>query len=250
VRLILRAAYGDAVDPARLHEGLTSIARMLEEGDIAKAAIRTLLLRLPNLPDRAARQRLDLIQALLKANFNPAEPRDERGRWTTDGSTPNTPAGVELAGYTLAGATPEEKERFIDQHYAAAAKVAKELGVPVENILGLSALESGWGKDRFAQNGLNNYFSMHYPAPFASSYVWTLNGKVRMATFASYEDSLRSWANRYADLVRGISDPAEFAAALQDAGAYGINPDGSKVQGFVQSTANTIIGIGRRLEHR
>ena len=38
------------------------------------------------------------------------------------------------------------------------------LGIPVENILGLSALESTWGEHRFAAQG-NNYFGIHYPRP-------------------------------------------------------------------------------------
>ena len=65
------------------------------------------------------------------------------------------------------------------------------LGIPVENILGLSALESTWGEHRFAAQG-NNYFGIHYPAPFATGYVLSAGG-TRVAMFASYADSVRSF---------------------------------------------------------
>ena len=40
-----------------------------------------------------------------------------------------------------------------------------------------------------------------------------------------------------------LGSPTAFAAALQNAGKYGINRDGSKVKNFVSSTASTILGL-------
>jgi flagellum-specific peptidoglycan hydrolase FlgJ len=62
---------------------------------------------------------------------------------------------------------------------ADAEKGAKELGVPAKNILGLSALESGWGEHPFAAQG-NNYFGIHYPAPFATGYMLTKDRRTRL----------------------------------------------------------------------
>ncbi len=128
-------------------------------------------------------------------------------------------------------------------------KAADELGVPVENILGLSALESGWGNGDFTaahddRPAGNNYFSLHYPAPFATGYVKAKGSNSKVATFASYADSLRSFIAESGSTVRGISDPEAFARALQDSGKYGIDIDtGGKVRTYVSSTAATIRGL-------
>ncbi len=113
--------------------------------------------------------------ALQKDNPNwPQEPRVPAGNpgggdWTTDGG-----AGVVDASFRPA-ATPLNpiqamKERFVDAHLADAQKAANRINIPVENILALSALESGWGRSPFAAQG-NNYFGIHYPAPYATGYI-------------------------------------------------------------------------------
>ena len=45
------------------------------------------------------------------------------------------------------------KERFVDAHLADAQKAADQLGIPVENILGVSALESNWGDQPLCRSG-------------------------------------------------------------------------------------------------
>jgi flagellum-specific peptidoglycan hydrolase FlgJ len=138
--------------------------------------------------------------------------------------------------------TQAMKERFVKAHLADAQKAADELGVPVENILGLSALESGWGNEvsgRFAKEG-NNFFSIHYPAPFATGYMLTEDGEVMVAKFDSYADCLKSFVKQFGGLVRGKSDPDEFSKILQDAGKFGITRKGNKEPNFVPDTARTI----------
>jgi hypothetical protein len=71
---------------------------------------------------------------------------------------------------------------------------------------------------------------------------------VKVAMFASYGDSAESFARAYGSLVRNISDPSAFAAALQNAGKYGINRDGTKVPDFVKEVANTVAGLALRLD--
>jgi len=65
---------------------LSVIAKALNDGDLALAWIGALQLGLPELADGAAVNRMAAADRLLKYNFNPAEPRDSHGRWTTDGS--------------------------------------------------------------------------------------------------------------------------------------------------------------------
>ena len=68
---------------------LEIIAKALDDGNVALAKIATLQLGLPELPDGAAVNRMAAADRLLKAGYNPNEPRDELGRWTTgrDGSS-------------------------------------------------------------------------------------------------------------------------------------------------------------------
>lgn len=142
------------------------------------------------------------------------------------------------------------KGRFVDAHLADTQKAADQLGIPVENILALSALESSWGKHPFAAQG-NNYFGIHYPAPYATGYVQAKRGPAKVATFASYADSLKSFAQISGSLVRDKSDPEAFAAALQNSGKFGVDTTtGAKVPTYVPNVAATIRGlraiVGRR----
>ncbi len=56
--------------------------------------------------------------------------------------------------------------RFVHEHMKVCEIIAKELDVPVENILGLAAAESQYGTGRIARE-YNNYFSLQAPASFS-----------------------------------------------------------------------------------
>ncbi len=60
--------------------------------------------------------------------------------------------------------------RFAQEHMKVCEIIAKELDVPVENILGLAAAESQYGTGRIARE-YNNYFSLQAPASFQSGRV-------------------------------------------------------------------------------
>jgi hypothetical protein len=70
----------------RLPQVLAGVARALEAGDLVKAQLLGLALRLGKLDDAQLR-RLSRAEGLAKdaASFDPDQPRDERGRWTTEG---------------------------------------------------------------------------------------------------------------------------------------------------------------------
>jgi RHS repeat-associated protein len=144
-----------------------------------------------------------------------------------------------------------QKLDWIDAHRSDADKIANELGVTTADILGLSAIESGWGGGPFVKDGRNNFFSQHAPAPDSNGTV-PIGGNGRrygyMATFDSYAASAQSFADQYGYIVKNITDPAAFAAALQNARKYGINFNGTKVANFVSSTQNTINGIASRMD--
>jgi hypothetical protein len=75
IQAILNGVYGWDSDIAAeaLMPGLASVARFLDKGDLPLAMIASLLLKLPDIPDSSA---------LAKAGYDPAQARDENGRWT------------------------------------------------------------------------------------------------------------------------------------------------------------------------
>ena len=130
---------------------------------------------------------------------------------------------------------------FVHKYKVDCEKVISEykLDVPVENILGLAASESEYGKGRIAGE-LNNYFSMRAPAPFQTGQESAQGDpRVIVAKFGSFYQGAQSFSRRFGDAVRGKKDPREFAQALM---AKGYNTGNAKTggrDGFV----NYLIGI-------
>lgn len=90
-KIFHRTYGGDANWESRVRS-VKLVAAALNKGDLARAAMTAVLMRLPEpgCPVSIA----DVDGVLAKAGFDPDEPRDERGRWTADGSesaSPNTP---------------------------------------------------------------------------------------------------------------------------------------------------------------
>jgi hypothetical protein len=82
----MKGAYGREADAIRLASGLRVAADALNRGDIGRAMIATVLMRLPELNDEGA---LGIARAdEILAKYNPDEPRDARGRWTTGAAAP------------------------------------------------------------------------------------------------------------------------------------------------------------------
>jgi hypothetical protein len=93
ITALLGAVYDPAPDVESLVPRLHTVADALQRGDLAQAMISALLLRLEELSETGL-ARLAAAEALLKANFDPAQPRDQHGRWTTDGSSSSTSEGT------------------------------------------------------------------------------------------------------------------------------------------------------------
>jgi hypothetical protein len=141
-----------------------------------------------------------------------------------------------------------KKLDWIAAHRKDAAKVASDLKTTVANILGLSALESGWGQGPFVIGGSNDFFDQWYRPKVPLTTGPIPNHTVQMAGFKSYADSASAFAQLWGYLVQGVSDPSTFAANLQNARVYGIDPGtGAKVPGFVGNVAGTINGLALRL---
>ncbi len=95
---IFAAAYGvdSGIDAASRMNGLQSVARALNENDLSRAIIISLMLKLPDIDDAGA-ARLSALNRTQKFHYNDAEPRDWRGWWTTGGSGNPNVTPVQLA---------------------------------------------------------------------------------------------------------------------------------------------------------
>jgi hypothetical protein len=94
LRMAFGSLYGGQADWDSRVRSVNLVAKALNAGDMARAMMAAVLMRLPdpNLPVA------DTNGVLAKAGFNPDEPRDERGRWTNGGNNWNDNA--EAAGHT------------------------------------------------------------------------------------------------------------------------------------------------------
>jgi hypothetical protein len=86
---LFRIGFGERFDLGRRMTKLAAAARALNAGDRSMAAIALVQAELPPLPDHAAARRMAKADGLIKNN--PDEPRDARGRWTTEGA--DAPSG-------------------------------------------------------------------------------------------------------------------------------------------------------------
>lgn len=82
---LVRAAYGAGVGVGAddLLPGFDAVARALNRGELGHAMIAAVLTRLPELSWNDAARLANAEDRLRK--YNPAEPRDEHGCWTSDG---------------------------------------------------------------------------------------------------------------------------------------------------------------------
>jgi hypothetical protein len=211
------------IDMSSKAGGLKAICNALNEGDVARAQIAAVLLGIPEPPDlaKSAHSQSDMIEfirdlqwsglikwdaaaafpdedELTKVGYNSDEPRDEHGRWTSDGSGSAasdtnlrdapiqlTDAGmgdadddpvveaVRVAAQHNSGSSEAAPRRtrptvypyvvaFIKQNYPAAQRLANQIpGVTPEMMLAAMGLECTFGKDwKATQYG--NYGGVHF----------------------------------------------------------------------------------------
>nr|WP_256262806.1 glucosaminidase domain-containing protein [Pseudomonas gingeri] len=136
---------------------------------------------------------------------------------------------------------------FVSKHKAVCQPIADQLDLPVENILGLAAQESQYGSGRIARE-LNNYFSLHAPAPLQiGAQAPTGNSQIKVAQFSSFQQCAQSFATRYGAAVRGKKDPLEFAQTLVKIGFNTGNAATGGRDGFAKYLAQIIIAVKGRM---
>lgn len=78
---LIERAYGRQIDPASVSPGLEVIAQALNRSDLGRAMVATVRLRLPEVSRERASYLAKAYEAFIK--YDPDEPRDSHGRWTT-----------------------------------------------------------------------------------------------------------------------------------------------------------------------
>jgi hypothetical protein len=86
IAALLIAAYGEVGELSRILRGLQATKVALAKGDVPRAMICAVHLRLPQVSREAASRVATVGDLLAKANYDPAELRDGHGRWTTGGA--------------------------------------------------------------------------------------------------------------------------------------------------------------------
>lgn len=110
IRALLDAAYGrDAIDADRVVRALDAVVRALEADSPVRAILVATFLGLPRL-DEPGLARLDRHMRFIKAGYDPAQSRDEGGRWSGGGGGGDATSGDASPArrpVQVASATPE-----------------------------------------------------------------------------------------------------------------------------------------------
>ena len=170
-----------------------------------------------------------------------------------------------FAGTAAPTAPSKGRDDFVQEHRAAAERVAQESGIPAAFMLGQAGHETGWGRSAIQTAGGGN---SHNLFGIKATGGWT--GKVAQVTtteyvdgeprkvvakfraYDSYEESFRDYARlitdnpRYekAQAVAKSGSAQAYAAELQKAG-YATDPQyASKLSRAIQSTLSVARGAG------
>ena len=173
---------------------------------------------------------------------------------TTGAAVPRSRSTFSFAG--AAPITPSKgRDDFVQQHRAAAERVAQASGIPAAFMLGQAGHETGWGKSAIRTAGGGNSYNL-----FGIKATGGWDGKVAEVTtteyidgvarkvvakfraYDSYEASFRDYARlitenpRYEKALAKVDSVQGWAAELQRAG-YATDPNyASKLSRAIQST--------------
>ena len=250
---LLAAAYGRPVGSRALGD-IHRASQRWRDGEHHLASIELALTGLPILTDeQEAAYRLYLADRLigsgvaprevmkalgldpasldnLKTGFNPDQPRvpagnPDGGQWGDGNGVSAVPTAARNPP-AASGYRSGDPDKFFDTLYPQVHALAQRLGIDETWPLGLAAYESGW-LDPHNRN-LNDPFGVTH-------------GGGPNVDYASIAKAVVYWEKRYGPVVRGASDPADFAQLLWRAG-YNV-----QTKSWRKGVADTITSVTRRL---
>jgi hypothetical protein len=147
----------------------------------------------------------------------------------------------------------EENRRYLDwilAHREDAMEIAATLKTTVQNILGFTALESDFGRNRFVMEG-NNFFALsttrQNPLPGQIGLMIAMGDpNVGMAKFEDFLTCGKAFVQTKGQLILNVTDPARFATTLQNRGKFGQGPQGP-LTAYVKDLTNVIHELAIRL---
>lgn len=197
VASLLKTAFGADADTTRLESSLPTIARALNGGELARAAIAAVLTRTPELSREAAWRLAAVNDNLTK--YDPAEPRDWRGRWTTDGAAGQTPSAAP-AGQGAARQTADSTGPRVASDQGASP--TPDASTTIEN----GAAENGSQAPNTSEQAFENKYDDLGPVDFAKQVLQFGDHLARdganlqpaekdraLAEYAFLEDRLSFW---------------------------------------------------------
>ena len=136
IALLRRAVFDDDTRLGRLPIVLASIVRALDRGDLVMAQLLGLEIPLDSLDDDRL-WRLSRAADLIKAGFDPDQPRDDHGRWTSEAALHAITAGLGAATSLLGDLAPETLSalRAIAARINTATAVFQILFIPTNQSL-------------------------------------------------------------------------------------------------------------------
>jgi hypothetical protein len=183
---IFARIYGDETNWESRIRSVELVADALNKGEMARAMMSAVLMRLPAPGDSICIAEVD--ELLAKVGYDADEPRDDRGRWTDGVDDRSTDARLADAGVSDVSNDPvaEAAERtgrahrtngslraareptaadvagFGPSHYEEAQQLAAKLGhgATAQEFLALSSVETMWGTSVAAQQAAN-FFGVH-----------------------------------------------------------------------------------------
>jgi hypothetical protein len=148
------AAYGDdpGIDSSQYAQGLSSVARSLNKGDLPLAMMGSLMLKLPDIPKRAGRVATARDHGPKQALYNEDQPRDADGRWTADAQddfdgpsselfeSPKSPSLTFLEAGTAASAEEAPLAAFAPRVIGLIARLGLAIADAVPLALGMTLI--------------------------------------------------------------------------------------------------------------
>ncbi len=147
----------------------------------------------------------------------------------------------------------EKNRRYLDwilRHKADTVDIAAGLRTTLQNVLGLAAFESDFGRNRNTLIG-NNYFSLmttkDEPLPGQIGLLMSqADQNLGVAKFQDYLSCAKAFAQTIGQFIVGEPDPARFASIIQTRGKFGINVRGP-LPTYVEELTNVIHEVAIRL---
>ncbi|HTS27025.1 MAG TPA: hypothetical protein VMH81_14215 [Bryobacteraceae bacterium] len=148
----------------------------------------------------------------------------------------------------------EKNRRYLDwilKYGYDTIDIAASLRTTIPNILGLAAVESDFGRNKYAVFA-NNFFKLtaSREEPLPGQMGLLMDGadpKVGMAKFKDYLSSARAFAKTKGQFIVGETNPERFVSILQDRAKFGTDARSRPLPKYAEDLAEVIHDMAIRM---